>query len=792
MRSIVLLALLSGCDDTPSQPAAPAVPDPGTPAAPAPVATGPSIVLVTLDTTRADHLGAYGHQAARTPFLDGLAAQGIRFERAYSTVPLTTPAHASILSGLYPPRHGIRNNGDSILTDSITTFPEILSGAGYKTAAAVSAFVTTKLWNLDQGFDSYFDEVKAAQPGNRWGQERPANAVVDDLIGWLDEPDNAGSPFMLWAHFYDAHHPYAPPEPYASEFDNPYDGEIAFVDAQLARLQERVEAAAGPEGVIWIVVADHGEAFDREHGEITHGLFVFDSTMRVPFIVRPAKPLAAPVVISDATVSIVDVAPTALSMLGQQVPAGLDGVDLTAMFTATDSPRRGVYMEALSPQQRFGYHPEIAVAEGPLKLIDTPSPRLFNVDTDPGETTNLIGQQTETEERLRRIAQETWASASSTDGSAPAPEVIEQLAALGYVSNDFTHDEAGSLIDAKDKVDVIMEIENIRARMSEDHDFAAAEAAYRKLIESEPSLAEARMGLARALGAQGKDAEAEVIYRDALTLQPTSSILRVNLANVLAAQNRHEEGLNEMLAVLEQIPGDSNAQTGVLRMMTDLKRDDEAIALAEQWLKDKPGDAGLQAHLGVLLARKGDTEAAFTLLKESLNDEVPRQLVHRTLALIQVQKNHPRLAVMHYRREIQFFPSDPTMHLQCARLLMSLKEWEDASKEFVSYNQRVPDDIRIRQPWAQAVFNTSDYKAAAEILAPALVAYPEDPDVLMLHANILAKIGDRAEAEAVAAKANELNQARVERLKQRQPGGAVPPGAPDALVPPAPAPTPPE
>ena len=779
MHPIALIALLSGCDDTP-----PAQTEPTEPTAPeeAPtVATGPSVVLITLDTTRADYIGAYGHEDARTPMLDGLAAEGVLFERAYSTIPLTTPAHASILSGLYPPRHGIRNNGDAILHDDITTLTERLQDSGYNTAASVSAFVTTKVWNLDQGFDAYFDEVQSANPNNRWGQERPADAVVNDLIGWLDEPGNADSPFFLWAHFYDAHHPYAPPEPYSEEFENPYDGEIAFVDDQMARLKEKVDAAQGSEGTIWIVVSDHGEAFNHEHGEATHGLFVFDPTMRVPFVVRPAKPLAEPVVISEATVSIVDVTPTALGMLDMSVPEGLDGVDLSTMFTAPTTPRTGVYMEALSPQQRFGYHPEIAVAEGPMKLIDTPSPHLFNVDTDPGELTNLIGQHPELEERLRKIARETWASGGASDGSAPAPEVIEQLAALGYVSNDFTHDDSVSNIDAKDKVEVISRIESIRAEQMLNRDFAGAEQAYRELIATEPTLAEARMGLAKALGAQGKDAEAELIYREALQQQPSSAILKVNLANAMAAQGRHEEGLAEMLSVLEQVPGDGQAQVGALRMMSDLKRDEEAMALAKTWLEQQPDDAALQAHLGVLLARNGKPDEAFDLLKASLSDSVPRQLVHRSLAVIQLQRNHPRLALMNYRKELKYFPMDPTMHLKCARILTGLQEWSEAASEFELYHARVPTDLTIRRPWAQAVFNTEDYKKAAEILAPALSAFPDDPDILLLHANILAKVGNMAEAEAVAARANELNRKRIEMLQKNSPPPA-----------PAPAPAPPK
>jgi len=720
--------------------------------------------LLTLDTTRADRIGAYGYQPAQTPTIDGFATSGVLFNRAYATVPLTTPSHASILTGLYPPRHGIRNNGDAILPEEATTLAETLNAYGYHTAASVSAFVTTKVWNLDQGFDVYFDEIQQSEtPGNRWGQERPAQAVVDDLVGWLDEKDTSQAPFFLWAHFYDPHHPYQPPPPYDTGFAHPYDGEIAYMDSQIQRLKSHVEAIKGDRDVVWIVVADHGESFDRDHGEITHGLFVFDSTMRVPFIFQPAQPLQEPVVITQTTASIVDVTPTALGLLNLPVPSDLDGVDLSGA-TSHSVHRTGVYMESLSPQQRFGYHPEIAVAEGPLKLIDTPNPHLYNVDDDPEEQHNIIGQHPDNEAHLREIARRTWATQSISNENTPAPEVYEQLEALGYVSNDFVHDDTPT-VDAKDKIHIISEIESIRAHGLEHRDFEETARAYQKLIETEPNLSEARMGLARALGVLGRDAEAEVVYREALEIQPDSAILRVNLGNCLAAQNRHEEGLAEMLSVLERVPGDAIAQIGVLRMMTDLDRDEEATDLVRTWLLEKPNDPALQAHLGVLLVRNGNLQEGERSLRASLSDEVPRQLVHRSLATVELQKQHPRLALMHYRKEIHFFAVDPNLYLRTARVLMTLNEWNEAAVDYERFVTATPDSIEGRQEWAQAVFNTEDYIAAADILQPALLAAPENPDVLLLHANILAKLGRRTEAVEIAAKANELNRLRIQNAQ---------------------------
>lgn len=781
LLSVLLTWACSGAPATPES-----SPDEATPPAEAPVATGPSVVLITLDTTRVDRLGAYGHAPADTPVFDQLTAQGIRFDRAYSTIPLTTPSHASIMTGLYPPRHGIRNNGDAILPEEATTLAELLSGVGYDTVASISAFVTTRVWNLDQGFTSYFDEIQTQGPRRRWGQERPADQVVDDLLGWMNERTQPSQPFFMWAHFFDAHHPHTAPEPYLSAHEDAYDAEIAFVDAQIGRLREAVEASAGDAGVIWVILADHGESFGGEHGEQSHGMYLFDPTMHIPFIIRPATPLSAPVVEATTAVSTVDVTPTILAMLGQPVPEDLDGRDLSSALTGTLSPREPVYMESLTAQSRFGYHPELAAVSGAWKLMDTPSPRLFDVVADPAELTNRYADAEATQiDALRTAIQQAWGAPpiSANMGSTASPEMMEQLAALGYISNDFEHGDALSQVDAKDRVDIITTLENIRAQMQEGLDPDAAEQAYKALLIAEPTLGEARMGLAQLYSAQGKNKEAIQTYRDALSHQPTSLILKVNLANALAADNQHEAGLAEMMAALEQVPGDNLAQTGVLRMLADLDRQEEGIAMARQWLQDKPDDPMLQAHLGVMLVQKGEYEEAETLLRASLSDDVPRQLVSRTLGAIEIRKNHLRRGLWFYRKELEFFPS-PELRMKTAQLCMRMREWSEAAEHFSTYVEHAsPQEAQMaRLPWAQAVFNQEEYAQAREILAPTLQAMPNHPDVLLLQANILAKIGDRAEAEAMAARANELNRSRVEQMQQRaqQPPGAIAPSPSDA------------
>jgi len=706
-------------------------------------------------------MGAYGYEHAQTPAFDELASQGVLFERAYGTTPLTIPSHSSMFTGLYPTRHGVHSNGDAVLAEQLTTLAELLQGQGYATVAAVSAFVTTRIWSLDQGFDAYFDDLAAGDgPRDRWSRERRAEAVTDDLLAWLEARDAAEErPFFMWAHYYDPHAPYAPPQAWAQRFpDRPYDGEIAYMDSQLARLREAVQAATGQEGAHWLVIGDHGEATGGEHGEQSHGMFVFDPTMRVPFVLRPAQALAEGRVVEDLAVSGADVMPTALGLLGFEAPAGLDGVDLSPTAQGATVARPPVYMESETPLRRFGYHPEIAIAEGDLKLIDTPHAMLFDLQGDPNEEKNLLDERTEAAERLSAYGDQVLQTRVSIADTSPAPEVFEQLAALGYISSGMDAGVETPTVDAKDKLATIAQLEQARQLAMGPNKAKEVEAIYRRIIEADPGLAEARMGLARALAAQGRMEEAEATYRQAVELQPDSTVLRVNLANTLAAQGRQQEGLDLMLSVHAQVPGDEVAQVGILRMLTDLQRLDEAREHGERWLTADPGNHTLEAHLGVVLAKQEQWELAHPLLEASTADGLPRQLVHPLLGEFYMREGRTGKALEHLAIESAINPRDAELHRKLARGLMSLRRWDEAAAEYAFICELTPEDNTARLAWAQAVFNTADFEGAAEILAPALAAAPQDAQTLLLHANILAKLGRSEEAKAVFERAKAARQ----------------------------------
>jgi arylsulfatase A-like enzyme len=290
-----------------------------------------NVLLVTLDTTRADRLGCYGYTDAHTPALDSLAAQGVLFERAFTPAPVTLPAHASLLTGLVPPVHGVRDNGIYRLRDEAVTLAELLGDAGMVTAATVAAYVLASRFGLAQGF-SHYDERLKGQLGKpaAFYVERPAEEVTDAALGWLEKRNDKKN-FFLWVHYFDPHSPYVPP----ARFDSlcpgrPYDGEIAYMDSQLGRLLGALRSDGQYENTLVVVVGDHGEALG-EHGEPTHGIFLYNSTVRVPLIVKfPAGEHAGGRV--DANVSLVDIFPTVLERAGLSVPSGIQGRSLLPLL----------------------------------------------------------------------------------------------------------------------------------------------------------------------------------------------------------------------------------------------------------------------------------------------------------------------------------------------------------------------------------------------------------------------------------------------------------------------------
>ena len=385
------------------------------------------VVIVTLDTTRADRLSTYGFMGVEMPHLERLAAEGVQFETALAVAPLTLPSHASIFTGLFPPRHGVRDNADRPLASSHLTLAEVLRGRGFRTGAFVGSVVLQADRGLAQGFDTYGDVPVVAGPPLA-SRQRPGAQVMDQALAWLES--NAAAPFLLWAHLYDPHAPYDPPAPYRDAHLDPYVGELAYVDAQLGRLLAALDRLHLTDRTLLVVVGDHGEGLG-DHGEPTHGQTLYDSVLRIPLIIR--APAVAPRRV-DAVVRQVDLMPTLLDLVGLPSVA-TDGVSLRGALGGAPLQLEA-YAESLYTT-RLGLAPRHALRDGRFKLIDGPSTELYDLERDPFEQHNIAPERRRVSELMRaRLTELSGPTGLAAFERAPiSRELRERLMALGYFTD---------------------------------------------------------------------------------------------------------------------------------------------------------------------------------------------------------------------------------------------------------------------------------------------------------------------------------------------------------------------
>jgi arylsulfatase A-like enzyme len=490
------------------------------------------VVLVSIDTLRADHVSAYGGTWVETSNLDALARRGTRFETAIAPTPLTLPSHATLLTGLEPPRHGVRNNLRFRLENGIPTLAEVLGARGFATAAFVGAVVLDRQYGLERGFAHYDDQMALRHAaGARGFSERTADAVVDATLAWIDE---APERFFVWVHLYDPHANYRPP-PEHDVPNHPYAGEIAFADAQLGRLVDAVETRWDDRSTLWVVTSDHGESLG-EHGEITHALSIYDATQRVPLILAgPGVPVGA---VEVAPVRLSDVAPTILARVGGPPLSDVDGRDALER----EGEALPAYVETLSPQLDMGWSPLLGVRTASAKYIRAPRPELYDLLEDPGELHNLADARPDRLAELDALLDALLAGARPVEPSLSVDAARRaQLIELGYLAGDAA-DPSQALgrvggIDPKDGLAQMVPIMTALTLLSDDR----AEEALARLeaqADAGPMLDLFRSEAARRAG---KPQVAERWARAALARVPDDFGAHVALAEALEGQGRFDE-----------------------------------------------------------------------------------------------------------------------------------------------------------------------------------------------------------------------------------------------------------
>jgi len=471
-----------------------------------------NVLLVSIDTCRADHLSCYGYQRSTTPNIDGVARDGAMFKSALTPVPLTKPAHCSMFTGTYPSTHGVHFNSSSEhLAASHATLAKVLRPAGYQTAAFIGGFPLDARFGLNRGFDTYdghFDNSGS----KALDQEHDAEKVSRRALAWLE--DHAQKPFFLFLHFYDAHVPYVPHPPYTSPYaDDPYAGEIAYIDHCIGQVLDRLRALGVYDNTLLIITGDHGEGLG-EHGETKHGYFVYQSTLHVPLVVR--APRCRQGIEVDGNVSLVDIVPTVLDLVGLKVPASVEGVDLRAALEGGPAPdrRRPVCAESLEAST-FGCSPLHGIVEGTWKYIMAPRPELYDLAHDPGERTNLESKEVQVAKRLRgrleAMFQELEAAAPPRVATRVDPEALMRLQSLGYVGGGAT--PPASILDTKredpkDFLPVYQHIDKAMTLFSADHRSEAAKKEVLEVVASRPDLLWAHKQLAGMAAEERRPADA--------------------------------------------------------------------------------------------------------------------------------------------------------------------------------------------------------------------------------------------------------------------------------------------
>ena len=515
----------------------------------------PNVVIVTLDTTRADALGAYGQALDVTPRLDALAREGLLFEQVVSSSPSTFPSHASLFTGQQPYTHGVRANAGYVLADATLTLAEVLRDNGWATGAEIAATVLGRFQRLDQGFQLYRDPAARAEGRSGAPLTRPGPDVTRHGVAFLRE--NRHRPFFLWLHYYDPHQPFAPPPRFARMFpEDPYLAEVRLVDRQVGIVIDEIRRLELDELTIVVVTSDHGEGLD-EHDEETHTFFVYDSTMRVPLLFW--GPGRVPVGRVRSLVRLVDVAPTLLDLLGLPPLPRAEGVSLRPLFTDPDADL-GItgYGESFAPLALFGCDPLRFVRSGPWKYIHKLEPELFDVARDPGELRNLADEEPERVAELHGRLEELVGAAQTAPGVEVTPdaETLAQLRALGYLSGRPRNGGRGESLRLQGP-DPNTKARDLRIA---NQAWAAAQAGrpaeaarwFREVYERNPDSTAVLEGLANALLRTEHDPEElHALLERGVELDPASTNLRVLLALVLTQRGERraaEALLRETLA----------------------------------------------------------------------------------------------------------------------------------------------------------------------------------------------------------------------------------------------------
>ncbi len=615
-----LIAMAPGCKPKTSTPA------PDVDSLSRHLAEGTNVVLITLDTTRADRIGSYGYSSASTPAIDALAARGVQFDQAFAQVPLTLPSHATMMTGRYPRELGVRVNARDSLGDDHTTLASEAKKHGYATGAFIGSSVLDRRYGLDRGFDVYRDDMGRSKGLHAHSDpERRGGEVTEEALAWLSTVKDRN--FFSWIHYYDAHDPYDAPKPVHNPLAPPYDNEIAYVDSQVQRVVDWLEAQGLTGRTLIVLVGDHGEGFG-EHGERGHTIFVYETNIHVPLVfVHPSFPPGRRI---DSVVEVVDVFPTVLSLLGWSQPEGLLSLSLADAIhgAALSSSSRGSYGEAHDVSWSFGWAEQRSLTTAKWKYISSTRPELFDRSVDPGELTSVIEQYPDVARQMREalVARYDEMNPGSSHAVVLDAQSRRELESLGYLSGGAAPESQEFLTpgrpDPKDMLDAYHQMKR---------GF--------ELLEN------------------GRPEQAIPQLEAAVRASPMSMGFHYLLGAAYQEAGRDREAIDSLEAALRLDPTYRSALSLLTKSLVALDRYDEAISHYEVALTLDPSNALMKGSLGQVLRRAGQTDKALAHLRQAVEAEPEYALALNELGIISQTNGDTKAAIGFYRRAVDAKPN---------------------------------------------------------------------------------------------------------------------------------------
>lgn len=640
-----------------------------------------NVILLTLDTLRADHLSCYAADHVPTPHLDALAAEGTLFETCIAQTPLTLPSHTTILSGTYPLFHQVRDNGGFLVPDKLELIAETLHRQNFATAGFIAAYVLHSKWGINQGFDHFaddFDLVKYKSFSLDKVQKR-ADEVLAEARNWLQA--NGRKRFFSWVHLYDPHTPYDPPSPFREQYrGRPYRGEVAYMDSELGKFFDFLKKSGLWDNTIIVVAGDHGESFG-EHHEQGHGFFIYDSTVRVPLLVRAPRPF--PVKRVERIVQLVDVAPTILAMLDIAPPAQVQGRSLlNLMLGRSEKGFATAYSETFYPRLHFGWSELTALYSGKWKYIQAPSAELYDLEADHGEETNLERRYSFDARRLKRgladFQQRQGKTALAPPGTGKLDrEALEKLAALGYVTSSVDTAGRTDLVDPKEKIDLYNQLESAKQLMAQDKlDEAVAQTG--TIIAADPDMVDAHMLLGNLLFRQRRFRPALAAFREVLRRRPDYNFAMLNVLHCLKQLNEWQESLAEIESFRRVFPDDPALFYEEGETLAGQRKFKPALAALQKSLDLDGADARTWKKMGEIYFLQKDYEKAAEHIRKGIEFSPQQQRSHFDLAVIDEARGDGAAAEANYRRELEINPGNFMASYNLAELLRKGRRADEA------------------------------------------------------------------------------------------------------------------